>query len=68
MDLLGAETKAPSWPNVASNTSTKVAREKAPIVDIGKQTEPSRKEDIQGKQRIQVSEQGTNLSQLIPNS
>lgn len=68
MDLLGAETKAPSWPNVASNTSTKVEREKAPTVDIEKQTEPSRKEDIQGKQRIWVYEHGTNFSQLIPNS
>jgi len=44
--LLGAETKAPSWPNVLSNTSTKAAREKTPIVDIEKQSEVSPSEDI----------------------
>lgn len=48
MELLGAETKAPSWPNVLSNTSTKVARKETPIVDIEKQTEVRESEDIKG--------------------
>jgi triose/dihydroxyacetone kinase / FAD-AMP lyase (cyclizing) len=48
MELLGAETKAPSWPNVLSNTSTKAVRKEIPVVDIGKQTEVSPSEDIKG--------------------
>ncbi|PMD13046.1 dihydroxyacetone kinase [Hyaloscypha hepaticicola] len=46
MKLLGAETKAPSWPNVLSNTSTKEARKGTPVVDIEKRSEVSAKEDI----------------------
>jgi len=48
MELLGAETKAPSWPNVLSNTSTKAARKETPVVDIETQTELSPSEDIKG--------------------
>jgi dihydroxyacetone kinase len=48
MELLGAETKAPAWPNVLSNTSTKVTRKEAPTVDIEKQTEISAKEELKG--------------------
>lgn len=49
MELLGAETKAPSWPNVLSNTSTKAGRKEAPIVDIEKKSDISANEDIKGK-------------------
>lgn len=49
MALLGAETKAPAWPNVLSNTSTKVARKEIPTVDIEKQTEVAAKEEIEGE-------------------
>ena len=49
MELLGAETKAPSWPNVLSNTSTKEARKGTPVVDIEKRSEVSAKEDIKGR-------------------
>jgi dihydroxyacetone kinase len=49
MELLDAETKAPSWPNVLSNTSTKEAQKETPTVDIEKQTEVSVQEDIKGK-------------------
>lgn len=48
MDLLGAQTKAPSWPNVLSNTSTKAAQNTSPVVDIEKQTAVSASEDIRG--------------------
>jgi len=48
MELLAAETKAPSWPNVLSNTSTKVARKQTPVVDIEKQPQISPEEDIEG--------------------
>jgi dihydroxyacetone kinase len=48
MDLLAAETKAPSWPNVLSNTSTKETRREIPIVDIEKTAEISPNEDIKG--------------------
>jgi dihydroxyacetone kinase len=48
MELLGEQTKAPAWPNVLSNTSTKVARKEIPTVDIEKQTEISAEEDIKG--------------------
>ncbi|KAE9365252.1 dihydroxyacetone kinase [Stipitochalara longipes BDJ] len=46
MDLLGAETKAPAWPNVLSNTSTKATRKEIPTVDIEKQTDVSSNEEI----------------------
>jgi dihydroxyacetone kinase len=49
MELLGAETKAPSWPNVLANTSTKTARKETPVVDIEKQIGVSANEDIKGK-------------------
>jgi dihydroxyacetone kinase len=48
MELLGAETKAPSWPNFLSNTSTKFPQKKTPVVDIEKQTEVPVSEDIKG--------------------
>lgn len=46
MDLLGAETKAPSWPNVLSNTSTKTARKGAPEIDLEKEVQIKSEEDI----------------------
>ncbi|KAH8660788.1 Dak1 domain-containing protein [Tricladium varicosporioides] len=46
MGLLADETKAPAWPNVLSNTSTKDARKDTPMVDIEKKTEISPEEDI----------------------
>jgi len=46
LGLLGDETKAPSWPNVLSNTSTKVDRTAAPEVDIEKRTDISPEDDI----------------------
>lgn len=46
MDLLGAETKAPAWPNVLSNISTKTKRKETPDVDIEKQAKVSADEDI----------------------
>jgi len=49
LELLGAETKAPAWPNVLSNTSTKVARKATPVVDINKQADISASEDIKGE-------------------
>jgi dihydroxyacetone kinase len=49
LELLGAETKAPSWPNVLSNTSTKVSRKDAPAVDIDSQTDVPSNEDIKGR-------------------
>jgi len=52
MDLLGAETKAPAWPNVLSNTSTKAVRKEIPIVDIEKETEISPNEEIKGERII----------------
>lgn len=48
MDLLGAETKAPAWPNVLANTSTKVAKNDSPDVDIERQALVSADEDIKG--------------------
>ena len=48
MNLLGAETRAPSWPNVLSNMSTKAAQKTPPVVDIEKQTAVSENEDIKG--------------------
>jgi dihydroxyacetone kinase len=48
MDLLGAETKAPAWPNVLANTSTKSAERNSPEADIEKQTPVSPDEDIRG--------------------
>ncbi|CZT50669.1 related to dihydroxyacetone kinase [Rhynchosporium secalis] len=47
MDLLGAETKAPAWPNVLANTSTNTAKKDSPEVDIEKQAPVSADEDIQ---------------------
>ncbi|KAG0650063.1 Dihydroxyacetone kinase [Hyphodiscus hymeniophilus] len=38
MGLLGAETKAPAWPNVLANSSTKEKRAAAPGIDISTQT------------------------------
>jgi dihydroxyacetone kinase len=49
LDLLADQTKAPSWPNVLSNTTTKVDRTAAPEVDIEKQTEISPEDDIKGR-------------------
>lgn len=46
MELLGAETKAPAWPNVLANSSTKVKRKEAPGIDISKQTKVEDNEDI----------------------
>ncbi|TVY82179.1 Dihydroxyacetone kinase [Lachnellula suecica] len=46
LGLLADESKAPSWPNVLSNTSTKVDRTPAPEVDIEKQTQISPEDDI----------------------
>jgi dihydroxyacetone kinase len=46
MDLLGAETKAPAWPNVAANSSTKGNRKRAPGIDIEKRTKVEEDEDI----------------------
>jgi dihydroxyacetone kinase len=48
VELLAAETKAPSWPNVLSNTSTKEARRETPAIDIEKTTDISPDEDIKG--------------------
>jgi triose/dihydroxyacetone kinase / FAD-AMP lyase (cyclizing) len=48
MDLLAVETKAPSWPNVLSNTSTKEAKREIPVVDIEKTADISPNEDIKG--------------------
>lgn len=49
LDLLGAETKAPSWPNVLSNTSTKTARKETPEIDLEKEVQIKPEEDIKGK-------------------
>lgn len=46
MSLLEAETKAPAWPNVLANSSTKVGRKEAPGIDISKQNKVSEDEDI----------------------
>jgi triose/dihydroxyacetone kinase / FAD-AMP lyase (cyclizing) len=46
--LLSAETRAPAWPNVWANGSTKGPRREIPKVDIEKQTEVSASEDIKG--------------------
>jgi dihydroxyacetone kinase len=46
MGLLGAETKAPAWPNVLANSSTKVNRKKAPGIDIEKRAEVEDDKDI----------------------
>ncbi len=48
LDLLGAETKAPAWPNVLANTSTKVEKKENLEVDIEKQAPVSPDEDIKG--------------------
>ena len=48
LELLAAETKAPAWPNVLANASTKVARKPAPAVDLEKQTKISPEDDIKG--------------------
>jgi dihydroxyacetone kinase len=49
MELLGADTKAPSWPNVSSNYSTRRARIKMPQVDIEKEVDVLADEDIKGR-------------------
>ncbi|KAJ5035112.1 uncharacterized protein L3040_008372 [Drepanopeziza brunnea f. sp. 'multigermtubi'] len=46
LTLLGAETKAPAWPNVLANSSTKVASQGTPEVDIEKQAPVAANEDI----------------------
>jgi dihydroxyacetone kinase len=46
MGLLSAETKAPAWPNVLANTSTKLKRNEAPATDISKQNKVPEGEDI----------------------
>jgi dihydroxyacetone kinase len=48
LELLNAETKAPSWPNVLANSSTKDDRKQTSIVDIEKQNDISADEDIKG--------------------
>lgn len=48
LELLADETNAPAWPNVLSNTSTKVERPAAPKIDIEKQTQISASEEIKG--------------------
>jgi dihydroxyacetone kinase len=48
LGLLNAETKAPSWPNVFANSSTKDDRKQTSIVDIEKQNDISADEDIKG--------------------
>jgi dihydroxyacetone kinase len=52
MDLLGAETKAPAWPNVLSNISTKTARKETPAIDLEKEVQITTHEDIRGMFRI----------------
>jgi dihydroxyacetone kinase len=49
MGLLASETKAPAWPNVLSNMSTRNIRKEPIEVDIDKETEFSADEDIKGK-------------------
>ncbi|KAE8454509.1 hypothetical protein EG329_000132 [Mollisiaceae sp. DMI_Dod_QoI] len=49
MELLGAETKAPSWPNVLANTSTKTTRKDASEIDLEKEVQITLEEDIRGK-------------------
>jgi dihydroxyacetone kinase len=51
LDLLAYETKAPAWPNVLSNTSTKTERMPKQKVDIEKQTKISPEEDVKGMLR-----------------
>ncbi|CAG8959801.1 hypothetical protein HYFRA_00001709 [Hymenoscyphus fraxineus] len=46
IELLEDPTNAPAWPNVLSNTSTKVERPAAPVIDIEKQAQISANEDI----------------------
>jgi dihydroxyacetone kinase len=46
LELLGAETKATSWPNHLANPSTKSQRKQVPVVDIEKSTEIPASEDI----------------------
>jgi dihydroxyacetone kinase len=66
MDLLGAETKAPSWPNVQSNTSTKEGPKETPIVDIEKRSEASAKEDIKGRMSFVEVKQILNFVPVDP--
>jgi len=58
LDLLGAETKAPGWPNVLSNTSTKLPRPKAPVVDIETNNEVPASEDLKGILSTPISTNG----------
>lgn len=51
LELLSAETKAPNWPNVLANTSTKVDRKAVPVVDLEKRTKVSPEADIKGRSR-----------------
>lgn len=54
MDLLSAETKAPSWPNVLSNSSTRAPRKEAPVVDVEKQNLITPENDIKGMHSIKI--------------
>ena len=65
LDLLGAETKAPAWPNVAANTATKNARKGASAIDIEKKTEITPDQDIKGMSTIQHWQICANTLQLI---
>lgn len=46
LDLLAADTAAPAWPNVRSNTSTKAKRKPAPIINLEKKIQVSDDENI----------------------
>jgi len=46
LGLLNDETRAPSWPNVLANTSTKVSRNEVAAKDIKKRVPVSAKEEI----------------------
>lgn len=48
LELLAYETKAPAWPNVLANSSTKVNRALVQSVDIEKRSAISVEEDIKG--------------------
>jgi len=52
MHLLSAETTAPSWPNVLSNTTTRAPRREAPVVDVEKQYLITPENDIKANPRL----------------
>lgn len=66
LDLLADETKAPSWPNVLSNTSTKADRTAAPEVDIEQRTQIPPEDDIKGKELYRYKKQAANKFQVDP--